>query len=137
LLLPGEAPAHGDDHGPVDDGLVVLGEALVVTGGAAAAGDPGQGASDDPPAGQDFEGVQVTGPPDDFEGELERFPGPGDELAGVAAVGPGEPDLGDAFSRFRNSGLAASRSWSPAAVISTVGSRPMASTAMCRFRPLS
>jgi hypothetical protein len=38
---------------------------------------------------------------------------------------------------FRSSGLAASRSWMPAAVISTVSSRPMVSTAMCRFRPLT
>jgi len=38
---------------------------------------------------------------------------------------------------FHSSGLAASRSWMPAAVISTVCSRPMVSTAMCRFRPLT
>jgi hypothetical protein len=95
LVLPGEAAAHGDDHGPVDDGLVVCGQALVVTDGASAAGDPGQGALDDPTAGQHLESVQVTGAEDDLEGELERGLGPGDELAGVDAVGSGEPDRGE------------------------------------------
>jgi hypothetical protein len=52
LLAPGEAAAHRDDHGPVDNGLVVFGEAFVVADGATAAGDPGQGPLDDPPAGQ-------------------------------------------------------------------------------------
>jgi hypothetical protein len=91
---PGEAAGHGDDHGPVDAGLVVSGQPLVVADGAAVAGDPGQGALDDPPAGQDLEGVQVIGPFDDFQGQLRLEPGPspGDELAGVAAVGPGQPD---------------------------------------------
>ena len=93
--MPGEAAAHGDDHGPVDDGLVVFGEAFVVADGAPAAGDPGQGALDDPPAGQDLEGVQVIGAPDDLDGELEGLLGPGDQLAGVAAVGPGELDRGE------------------------------------------
>jgi hypothetical protein len=38
--------------------------------------------------------VQVIGTLHGLEGELERGPGPGDELARVAAVGPGKPDLG-------------------------------------------
>jgi hypothetical protein len=49
----------------------------------------------DPAAWQDLEGVQVIGAFDDFQSELERGLGRGDELAGVAAVGPGEPDLGE------------------------------------------
>lgn len=35
--------------------------------------------------------------PDDLDGELERSLSSGDELAGVAAVGPGDPDLGAGF----------------------------------------
>jgi hypothetical protein len=137
-LVPGEAAAHGDDHGPVDDGLVVLGETFVVADGASAAGDPGQRPLDDPPAGQDLEGVQVIGPADDFQRQLrlELARGPGDELSGVAAVGPGELDRGEGAADVPQQGLAASRSWMPAAVISTVSSRPSVSTAMCRLRPL-
>src|SRR5436309_13041747 len=93
LPLPGEAAAHGDDHGPVDDGLVVCGQPLVVAGGAAVAGDPGQGAPGDPAAGQHLEGVQVTGARDELDGDDERGPGPGDELASVVSLGPREPVL--------------------------------------------
>jgi hypothetical protein len=39
LAAAGEAAAHGD-HGPVDDGLVVRGQPLVVADGAAAPGWP-------------------------------------------------------------------------------------------------
>jgi hypothetical protein len=67
---------------------------FAVPDGTAVAGDPGQGALYDPPAGQDFEGVQVIGSLDDLEGELERGLGPGDQLPAVAAVGPGQLDLG-------------------------------------------
>ena len=76
---------------------MVLGQAFVVADGAAAAGDPCQGPLDDPAAGQDLEGVQVTGPLDDLEFQpgLERGPGPGDEFAGVAAVSPGQLDRGE------------------------------------------
>jgi hypothetical protein len=41
LLAPGEAAAHRVDHGPVDDGLVMFGEAFVVADGTTAAGDLG------------------------------------------------------------------------------------------------
>ena len=43
----------------------------VVADGAPVARDPGQGALDHPPTGQDLEGVQVTEAIDDLEGELE------------------------------------------------------------------
>src|SRR5713226_1853928 len=39
--------------------------------------------------------------------------------------------------RFHSSGRAASRSWTEAAVITTASSRPIASTAMCRFLPFT
>src|SRR5690348_3293152 len=57
--LAGEAAGHDDDHGPVDVGLVVGGQPLVIADGAAVAGDPGQRPLHDPPAGQYLEGVQV------------------------------------------------------------------------------
>jgi hypothetical protein len=71
---------------------VVCGEAFVVAGAAAVAGDPGQGALDHPAARQHFEGVQVIGPSDDLHGQVQPAAGPRDELAGVAAVGPGQAD---------------------------------------------
>jgi hypothetical protein len=44
--------------------------------------------------GQHLEGMQVIGPPDDFQRQLrlELARGPGDQLPGVAAVGPGQLD---------------------------------------------
>ena len=45
----------------------------------------------DPAAGQDLEGVQVIGSPDDPQGRAGR----GEEFAGVAAVGPGELYAGE------------------------------------------
>jgi len=39
--------------------------------------------------------MQVVGAFHDLEGELQGGRGPGDQLAGVAAVGPCEPDLGE------------------------------------------
>jgi hypothetical protein len=46
----GGAAAHVEGGGEVDDGFVVFGEAFVVAGAAAASGDPGEGAFDDPAA---------------------------------------------------------------------------------------
>ena len=91
----GQAAGHEGGHGPHDHGFVAGGQALVVADGAAVAGDPGQRPLHDPPAGQYLEGVQVIGPPDDLHRELERGLGPGDQLAGVAAVGPGKADRGE------------------------------------------
>jgi hypothetical protein len=48
---------------------MVGGEAFVVPGAAAVAGDPGQGPLDNPAAQQDFEGVLAFGPPDDLDGQ--------------------------------------------------------------------
>ena len=99
------------------------------------AGDPGQVSLDHPAAGQDFEGVQVIGAFDDLQGDPQRGRGPGDQLAGVAAVGQASLTVGKAFFRFHSSGLAASRSCTEAAVTSTVSSRPRArrrGAAWCR-----
>ena len=54
------------------------GQAFVVPDAAAVLADPGEGALDDPAAGQRLEGVQVIGAPDDLDGELERGLGLGD-----------------------------------------------------------
>lgn len=48
LNLSGEAFAGEADHAPADHGFVVFGKAFVVADAAAVAGDPGQGAFDDP-----------------------------------------------------------------------------------------
>jgi hypothetical protein len=45
-------------------------QAFVVTDGPAVPGDPGQRPLDHPAAGQDLEGVQVIGPPDDLRVSL-------------------------------------------------------------------
>ena len=55
------AAGHLEDRGPLDHGGVVGGEALVVAGAAAPAGDPGVGALDDPAAGQDLEAFRSRG----------------------------------------------------------------------------
>jgi hypothetical protein len=65
------------------------GQPLAIADGPAAPGDPGQRAFYHPAAGQDLEGVQVIGAPDDLDGELQRFVGLGDKLAGISAVGSG------------------------------------------------
>jgi hypothetical protein len=61
-MRAGKAAGHDGDHCPDDHGFVAAGEAFVVAGAAPAGGDPGQGALDDPAAGQDLEGVQVIEP---------------------------------------------------------------------------
>src|SRR5215469_1387281 len=91
-MRAGQAAGHDGDHGPVDGGFVVGGEAFVVACAAAVAGDPGQGPLDHPAAGQDLEGVLVVGAFDDLDGQLEVGGRPGLEFPGVDAVGPGVAD---------------------------------------------
>src|SRR6059058_1982764 len=91
-MWAGQAAGHEGDHGPVDGGFVVGGEAFVVAGAAAVAGDPGQRPFDHPAAGQDFEGVLVCGAFDDVDGQVEVGGGPGLEFPGVDTVGPGAAD---------------------------------------------
>jgi hypothetical protein len=75
------------------------GQPFVATDGAPVARDPGQGVLGHPLPGQDLEGVQVTGAIEDLEGELERGLGPGDQLACVVAVGPGQLDGGKGLAQ--------------------------------------
>jgi hypothetical protein len=84
----GEAAGHLEDGGEVDPGLVGFGEALVVAGAAAPAGDPGVGALDDPAPGQDLEAFLVFGLEDDLDGDAELAGGPAGPGAVVGLVGP-------------------------------------------------
>jgi len=70
----------------------VGGEGFVVAGAAAVSGDPGQCSFDDPTSWQDNESGHVVAAFDDLHGDTEGVAGPVQEFAGVAAVGPDEPD---------------------------------------------
>src|SRR6266545_5148559 len=72
--------------------LVVFGLAFVVNGEPAALARPGEGALQDPAAGQDLEVVDALAFADDRKGKGEDLSGPGDQLAGVAGIGPHQPD---------------------------------------------
>ena len=63
---PGQAPQHDADHGEADKGDDGAGVALEVAGEATIAGDPGEGALDNPALGQDDEAMQ-RGTLDDLE----------------------------------------------------------------------
>ena len=71
---------------------MVGGQAFVVAGAAAVAGDPGEGALDHPAAGQHLEGVRALGAFDDLHVQVQPSARPGQELAGVTGVGPGVAD---------------------------------------------
>ena len=71
------------------------GQSLVVPDSAPVAGDPRQCPLHHPPAGQDLKGVQIIGPFHDLQGQAQAGLGPGDQLPGVAAIGPGELDRGE------------------------------------------
>lgn len=78
----------------LDHRLGVLNRALVVHDEAAALGDPGEAALDHPSAGQHLEAPLYLFLADDVDDHAESFFGPGDEAAGVPAVGPDETDTG-------------------------------------------
>ena len=63
------------------------------------------------------------------------------QAASLPAAYPASAQIRTTFRqarcRFHSNGRAASRSWTEAAVITTASTRPMASTAMCRLRPLT
>ena len=113
---------------------MVFGQPLVVADAAPVLHDPSGCALDDPAAGQGFERVQVIGAFDDLQGAVQRAGGPGDQLAGVAAVGP---DQGDGAEP---GGQAPQQRAGAAAVLDRGGDhdakiRPITSTARCRLRP--
>ncbi|HMH35444.1 MAG TPA: hypothetical protein VK584_00800 [Streptosporangiaceae bacterium] len=94
-----------------------------------------QGALDDPAAGQHLEGVRVA-LADDLQLDLQAG-GPGDELSGVSRISPGQPDAGAAAGQVPQQGAGGVAVVDDAAMITTVSTRPVASTAMCRLRPPS
>ena len=82
------AAGHLDDGGPLDHGGVVVGQALVVAGAAAPAGDPGVGRSTTQRRGRTLESLLVPGLQDDLDGDAEGAPGPVAPVAVVGLVGP-------------------------------------------------
>jgi hypothetical protein len=90
--MAGEAAGHDDDHGPLDHRGVMLWEPFVVSDGAPAAVDPGERAFDRLSAVQDHEGGLSGQFRHDLDGESQPLGGPVDQFAGVAGVGPEQPD---------------------------------------------
>ena len=90
--LLGQALDHHAHHGPLHPGLVVFGLAFVVDGQPAVLAEPGEGALHDPAAGQDLEVVDALAFADDLDRQGKDLLGPDDQLAGVAGIGPDQPD---------------------------------------------
>ena len=67
----------------------MLWQPFVVPDGAPGAADPGEGPLHDPAAAQHDEGMG-GGAPDDLHSQPQVCVRPGDQLAGVAAIGPGQ-----------------------------------------------
>ena len=68
---------------------------LVVPDEAAALDDPGEGALHDPAPADDDEALHPRHAADDFKDDMGLVPRPGDQLAGVAAVGEDALDEGE------------------------------------------
>jgi hypothetical protein len=133
----GDAAGHGGDRGPAAHGFGGGGVAFAAAGEAAAAGEPGQGAFDAPPAWNDGEAVLAFGFAHDVHHGGEDGAGPADELAGEDAAGEDEPDR-TGLVRYAESRvvLAPSRSCTLAASTTTTTSRPTVPVTMNRFLPL-
>ena len=58
----------------------------------ALAGDPGQGPFDDPMPWQQDESGRVVGALHDLQHDTQSVAGPADQLAGVATIGPDQPN---------------------------------------------
>jgi len=67
MVYSGQAPQHDSDHGEAEEGGDGTGVALEVSGQAAVAADPGEGALDDPALGQDDEAMGIAAL-DDLQG---------------------------------------------------------------------
>lgn len=115
---------------------MVLGKAFVVAHASSVSVFQASVRSNDPTARQDLEAGGVVAAFDDLHHDLVGGFGPGEEFAGVVAVGPGQLDATARAAIMASSGRAPSRSCTDAAVTSTHNSRPRVSTTMWRLRPL-
>ena len=86
-----EAGKHQVEHGDVDARLGGGGEEGVVLAAAPLVAEPAEGPLDHPAPGQELEAAHVVGALADGAQPLVGELDPGDELPGVAALGPAEP----------------------------------------------
>ena len=89
-----EAPEDDADHGPVDHGFGVGGEAFVVVVQAPAAADPGQGAFDDPAAEQNLESLLPLRFAHNLQDDPQARWAKATARPAYAAVGPGQREGG-------------------------------------------
>ena len=116
--------------------FVVVGSGFVVADAAAVLVDPGEGSLHRPDPGPDVESGAAGDAFDDVNPTGDDLVRPADQPAGVAFVGPYQPDRERtrpadapvAGTRRRDRGI-------DAAVTTTASSSPLTSTAMWRLRP--
>src|SRR6476620_1812217 len=95
----GESPGHGRDHGEVDHGFVVVGCGLVVAHAAAVLVDPRETSLDHPNAGPEVETSGAGDAFDDLHSKGENVFRPDEQPSEVTAVGPDQPDGGQAAAQ--------------------------------------
>ncbi len=115
----------------------MCGQAFVVAVESPPAVQPGQGAFHHPTAWQHLERAPPLGFSDDLECDSAVLPGPGNQLARVAAVGQISAIDGIAIRARSRTARPPSRSRMLAAVTSTTISSPSVSTTTCLVRPLT
>lgn len=113
----------------------MLGQPLVIADAASVFHDPSERPLDDPAAGQHLEGVQVVRALNDLQGAVQRASRPGEQLAGVPAVGPDQGDGAVAGGQPPQQRAGAIAVATEAAVTTTHKIRPITSTAICLLRP--
>ena len=90
---------HGGGGGDADEGFGDIGALLEVAQQAAVLDEPAEGALDHPSAWQRLEARQCARPLDDGQHEIGLLFGPGDEPAGVSAIGEDGLDEGPQATR--------------------------------------
>jgi hypothetical protein len=134
----GETAGYHRDHGPGDHRGVMVGQPLVVAHGAAMLGDLRQGPLHHPPARQHLEGRLARALAHDLDPQAQHRRSPGDQPAGIPAIGQQSRTPRKLARRRHSSARPASRSWMLVAVTMTTSSNPRVSTAArCRLRPLT
>ena len=114
----------------VDQALEVLGEPAV-------AAEPGEGALDDPAAGQQVEAFGVARALDDLEPQSLARRGAAGDLALVAGIGEQVPQPREASADPGADQPRPSRSWMLAGWTTSRSGRPSVSVSRCRLRPLT